>query len=66
MIPGPKVFRSRWSALFWAAGIVWFALDVAGSAPHHGSCGNQAALVDADGEAINAADLAAIANAAGL
>lgn len=24
-----KIFRSRWSALFWAAGIVWTAYDVA-------------------------------------
>jgi hypothetical protein len=25
------VFKSRWMALLWAAGILWFALDVAGS-----------------------------------
>jgi len=24
-----KIFRSRWAALFWAAGIVWTAYDVA-------------------------------------
>lgn len=24
------LFRSRWSALFWAAGVLWFASDVAG------------------------------------
>lgn len=27
------VFKSRWMALIWAAGIVWFAYDVASSAP---------------------------------
>jgi len=27
------VFKSRWMALLWAAGIIWFAYDVAGSAP---------------------------------
>jgi hypothetical protein len=27
------IFRSRWAALFWAAGIIWFAVSVAGSAP---------------------------------
>lgn len=25
------IFKSRWMALLWAAGIIWFALDVAGS-----------------------------------
>jgi hypothetical protein len=25
-----SIFRSRWMALLWAAGILWFALDVAG------------------------------------
>lgn len=30
MLPNPRVFRSRWSALFWAAGIIWLAIDVAG------------------------------------
>lgn len=24
------IFRSRWMALLWAAGMIWFALDVAG------------------------------------
>jgi len=27
------IFRSRWMALIWAAGILWFAYGVAGSAP---------------------------------
>lgn len=26
-----SIFRSRWMALLWAAGIIWFALDMAGS-----------------------------------
>lgn len=35
MLPGIRtVFRSRWHALFWAAGIIWLAYDVAGSAPN--------------------------------
>ena len=25
------IFKSRWMALLWAAGIIWFALDIAGS-----------------------------------
>jgi hypothetical protein len=27
------VFKSRWMALLWAAGIIWFAYDFAGSQP---------------------------------
>lgn len=26
-----SIFRSRWMALLWAAGIIWFALDIAGT-----------------------------------
>ena len=28
-----SVFKNRWMALLWAAGIVWFAYDFAGSEP---------------------------------
>jgi len=28
-----SVFKSRWMALIWAAGIIWFAYDMAESAP---------------------------------
>ena len=28
-----SVFKSRWMALVWAAGIIWLAYDVAESAP---------------------------------
>ncbi|WP_419809857.1 hypothetical protein [Sphingomonas sp.] len=59
---GPRLFRSRWSALFWAAGVVWFAYDVADDAPHGHSHGTTQAA-DATGDAVTAADLAAIANA---
>ncbi|MBA3669617.1 MAG: hypothetical protein H0W71_06070 [Sphingomonas sp.] len=24
-----SIFKSRWMALIWAAGIIWFALDIA-------------------------------------
>ena len=27
------IFKSRWMAVLWAAGILWFAYDVAGSQP---------------------------------
>ncbi|MCP3734818.1 hypothetical protein M9979_08035 [Sphingomonas sp. RP10(2022)] len=60
MLPSPRLFRSRWTALLWAGGILWFAHDVAGSAPS--GTGNSAALTDADGDAANVADLRALAN----
>lgn len=33
MIPmrSSTIFKSRWMALVWAAGIIWFAYDVAGT-----------------------------------
>ena len=27
------IFKNRWWALLWAAGIIWFAYDIAASAP---------------------------------
>jgi hypothetical protein len=27
------IFKNRWWAIIWAAGIIWFAYDFAGSAP---------------------------------
>jgi hypothetical protein len=38
-----SVFKSRWMAMLWAAGIIWFAYDFAGSQP-------QAASNDANAE----------------
>lgn len=32
-MPFAKLFRSRWTALLWAGGILWMAYDVAGGAP---------------------------------
>ncbi len=62
MLPNPRLFRSRWAALLWAGGILWFAYDVAGSAP----AGNSgAAVTDASGAAADAGDLAAVANLIG-
>jgi hypothetical protein len=29
MLPGPRLFRSRWTAVLWGAGMLWFAYDVA-------------------------------------
>jgi len=37
------IFKSRWMALLWAAGIVWVAYDVAESAPKSSPATNSAA-----------------------
>ena len=50
------IFKSRWMALVWAAGILWFAWDVAGSAPQDGNSSNNAEqATDATGAPITAA-----------
>ncbi|WP_241656496.1 hypothetical protein [Sphingomonas oligophenolica] len=63
-MPSARLFRSRWSALLWAAGIIWMAVDVADSAPTAKPATNGAAPApkDADGDAFNAADVASILN----
>ena len=43
------IFKSRWMALIWAAGIIWFAYDFAGSEPQ-GQGGNKV-TTDASGGA---------------
>jgi hypothetical protein len=63
MLPTPRIFRSRWAALLWAGGIVWAAVDYAGSASN--SADGNAAITDASGEVANAADLAIVANLIG-
>lgn len=45
------IFKNRWMALLWAAGIVWFAYDVAGSQPQ-----------DANSAAANSDDAAKLAS----
>jgi len=64
-MPFSRLFRSRWAALFWAAGIIWTAVDVAASAPApRADGGNAAAAVatDAMGDDVDANSLAEIAN----
>ena len=66
MIPmkNSSIFRSRWFALIWAAGILWFALDVAGTP--EGASDNRVASTDATGAPVPSSDTealeAAIAN----
>ncbi|WP_375397966.1 hypothetical protein [uncultured Sphingomonas sp.] len=66
MLPSPRIFRSRWSALFWAGGILWFAYDVADNAPVRAGAANAAdAAADATGIAVDNGDLAVLANSMG-
>ncbi len=64
-MPFRKLFLSRWSALLWAAGILWTAADTVGFGPP-AATGNQATATndtDATGMEVNSADLAILANA---
>lgn len=64
-MPWSRLFRSRWAALFWSAGILWTAYNIADAAPQEATPGNAASIVmtDATGAKVDAADLAALANA---
>ena len=72
MIPSPRLFRSRWPALFWAGGILWLAWDVAQANRHDAPAANATAAAPADalgsdalGDPVSNADLQALANAMG-
>jgi len=62
-MPFRKLFRSRWSALLWAAGICWTAYDVADAGAPPKPAPADKAAVDATGQAIADADLRVLANA---
>lgn len=45
------VFKNRWMALIWAAGIIWFAYDFAGSQPQDSNASaNAAQATDSSGQ----------------
>ena len=59
-----NIFRSRWWALIWAAGIVWFAYDFAGSAPAtDNSSVNAEEATDATGAPVTSDDEKRLASA---
>jgi hypothetical protein len=72
MISG-KIFRSRWSALFWAGGVLWTAYDVASATPQHHtktqapatSASASSEQTDATGSTYTQADLNTLASAMG-
>jgi len=51
-----SIFKSRWMALLWGAGILWLAWDVAGSSSQTSNTENAEAPTDATGSAINPED----------
>lgn len=65
-MPYAKLFRSRWAAMIWAAGILWTAVDVAGfSSPDAPATNNSIAAApdqDATGVTVDNNDLAILAN----
>ena len=47
------IFKSRWMALIWAAGIIWFAYDATGSGSQDSNASaNATQLTDATGAPI--------------
>ena len=53
-----SIFKSRWMALIWAAGIIWFAYDTASSQPQdsNGSA-NAEQATDASGAPVTSDDM---------
>jgi len=52
-----SVFKSRWMALLWAAGIIWFAYDFAGSQPQDANASDSAQqATDASGTPVTSDD----------
>lgn len=63
------VFKSRWMALLWAAGIIWFAVDYAGArqAPTNSANSEASSGGDSDGSAAsNSDDVKTAADALGM
>jgi len=65
-----SIFKSRWMALLWAAGMIWLAVDVAGSSASTPSSteANEAntGLTDQAGQPVKDEDAEKVAKALGL
>jgi hypothetical protein len=51
-----SVFKNRWMALLWAAGIIWFAYDFAGSQPNLDADANAEQPTDVTGAPVTPED----------
>ncbi|MEO6433144.1 MAG: hypothetical protein ABIO29_04085 [Sphingomicrobium sp.] len=54
-----SIFKSRWMALVWAAGIIWFAMDVAGT-PESSAQGTDNAAGDGASQEFSQSDADAL------
>ena len=48
-----SVFKSRWMALLWAAGILWFAYDVAGGSDSQTDANGATTVTDVTGAKVD-------------
>jgi hypothetical protein len=57
-----SIFRSRWMALLWAAGIIWFAVDTVPAAPVTNDAANadNAVITDVTGSPVSDKDMDAL------
>jgi hypothetical protein len=66
MVPmrSSTIFKSRWMALLWAGGIIWFAFDYAGSQPQDANAAaNAEQPTDATGTPVTSDDENKLADA---
>ena len=59
------IFKSRWWAMLWAAGIIWFALDIATDGEEPGTANQATASGDATGAPITSDEAKALAGSLG-
>lgn len=59
------IFKNRWMALIWAAGIIWAAYDFVGTEPQ-GQAGNNSVSSDATGAPVSGEDANKIAQLSGF
>ena len=52
-----SIFKSRWMALIWAAGIIWFALDMTTPDAPPAKDGKQAEVTDVTGAPVKDEDV---------
>lgn len=61
-----RIFRSRWSALLWAAGILFFAVTTIGLGDKETTqLENATGITDVTGSQVSNADMAVLANLIG-
>jgi hypothetical protein len=58
-----SIFKSRWWALLWAAGIIWFAYDFAAPDASSNASANAEQLTDATGAPVTNEDEQKVADA---